>query len=79
MHVSIVFFSESCPREVTHESRGTYIWYQVPHGIVISIECSRSPTKYASRECVLNEQGTAVWNDPDTSACELVCNIPSLM
>ena len=72
IYIAFNFPAESCPTDVTHESRGTYTWNKVPHGIVIQIECSRSPRKHARRECVLSEDGTAVWLEPDTSACDLV-------
>ena len=64
-------FQESCLTDVTHSSRGTFTWNKVPHGIVISIECSRGSRNYAIRQCVLANDGRAIWRPPDISSCPL--------
>ena len=61
-----------CPEDVTYEAKGMYTWPETVHYSDAVLECARGVSAVATRSCVLDGEGGAVWEPPNTNRCDMV-------
>ena len=61
-----------CHDDVTYETKGTYTWPETVHYNEAVLDCVRGVNSIVTRSCVLDGEGRAVWELPNTDRCAMV-------
>ena len=61
-----------CPEDVTYETKGTYTWPETVHYNEVVLDCVRGVNAIVTRSCVLDGEGRAVWELPNSDRCAMV-------